>query len=264
MGPLAGWALILLVLLYLFKFYALWRSSRVPTETILAGAATFSADAVEDTISLSSSLRYLFGIRMLVRRNRELRRENGELTARLDNLRALVEENQRLRRMAGLKPRPQTDYLVAEVVGRNTDQFFSRLWIDRGSSQGLRVGQAVLSEDGALVGEVVALGPRGAEVRLITDPDFAAGAVTGAHTAAGVVQGNGSRRLDFLYLSPEAAIEVGDKVYTSGASGEIPRGLYIGRVIKVIKEPELERVRVEVAPAAQLDLLSFVLVVVER
>ncbi len=264
MGPLAMWALLLLLLLYLFKFYSLWKGSRVPTEAVLAGVATSSADGVEDTVSLTSALRYLFGIRMLIRRNRELRRENGELRSRLDNLRALIEENRKLRQMAGLRPPPQMDYLIAEVVGRSTDQFFSRLWIDRGSSQGLRVGQAVLSEDGALVGEIVSLAPRGAEVRLITDPDFAAGAVTGAHTAAGVVQGNGSRRLDFLYLSPESTIEVGDKVYTSGASGEIPRGLYIGRVVKVVKQPELERIRVEVAPAAPLDLLSFVMVVVEK
>ena len=65
------------------------------------------------------------------------------------------------------------------------------VYVDRGSVSGVMRGMAVVTPDG-IVGKVIAAYPTASEVLLITDPDFAAGVVSGKTQRARHAQRHGN------------------------------------------------------------------------
>ncbi|HIE11785.1 MAG TPA: hypothetical protein EYP62_09235 [Kiritimatiellae bacterium] len=63
------------------------------------------------------------------------------------------------------------------------------------------------------------------------------------------------------FVHREAEIATGDEVITSGLGGVLPRGLLIGYVEQVTEAEGGLYQRVAVAPAANLDALTHVLIV---
>jgi rod shape-determining protein MreC len=73
------------------------------------------------------------------------------------------------------------------------------------------------------------------EVVLITDPDFAAGAISQKNQARGVVKGQGTPLCKVDYVSFADKVEPGEWLYTSGDDRIFPRGLPVG-VIKSARD----------------------------
>jgi rod shape-determining protein MreC len=110
---------------------------------------------------------------------RSLRRENEQLKktllsqqGALQRMQTLVRENERLRALfQGAESQPY-DYRFAELLRVDLDPFSHRVLIDRGSSDGVQPGQAVI--DGAgVMGQVEDVHLHYASVRLISDPNHA-------------------------------------------------------------------------------------------
>jgi rod shape-determining protein MreC len=78
------------------------------------------------------------------------------------------------------------------------------------------------------------------------------------------VEGVGGFRLHLKYLSRAARINEGDLVVTSGLGGVFPRGLVVGRIANVIREEGELLQEAEVEPAAQLDRLEEMLILLPR
>jgi len=195
-----------------------------------------------------------------------LRVENARLRQQVDAMRAetarLREQalaTQRLERL--LQFRGQLPYrtVAARVVGRDPTAWFNTFVVDRGARDGIKRNAAVATTEG-LIGRVIEVSPTTARVLLIADARSAVGVLLQGSREAGVVEGRGGVILHLRYLSPSASIHMGDVAVTSGLGGIFPRGLVVGKILKLVKEESGLLQEAEVAPAAPLDRVEEVLI----
>jgi rod shape-determining protein MreC len=188
---------------------------------------------------------------------------SGPLRARMSELEV---ENESLRSLAGLAaridgPRP----IGARVIGRSGAPLTRLLRIDRGSRDGLRRGDGVVTARG-VVGRVLATGRQSSDVLLLTDPSAAVDIVSQRTRARGIVRGTGeedayhARVEDFDRL---ADLRVGDALVTSGLDGRFPAGFLVGEISEVsLREDGLYQLAA-VQPAADVARVERVLLLVQ-
>ena len=112
--------------------------------------------------------------------------------------------------------------------------------ISKGTSSGIEQGDPVVTEYGAVVGQITEIGENWATVSTVIDVDMSLGAFVGNTGTSGIVLGEYAlmkeRQAKLTYLADGAQIYVGDEVLTSGAGGAFPQGLVIGRITAVQTE----------------------------
>jgi rod shape-determining protein MreC len=228
-----------------------------------AGVVSSPAAAVERTLA-GNLLAFVHLFRDLNADESErttLRREVARLSGELDRRKELEVENERLRRLLGMREDLAPRSIGASVVTlRLTDQ--SRVAIiDRGSAAGVRPDMAVVAWGGA-VGRVVSVEHDFARVRLLTDPSSGAAGVVLRSRAAGMVVGRGAGPLDMIYVPKYDDVVLGDRVVTSGVDGVFPRGFGLGRISEV-GEPVSASKTIRVEPEVDERSLEDVLVLLE-
>lgn len=218
-----------------------------------------------------------------VREVRELRARVEELQAQVD---ALVVENVRLREYeaevqqlrallnfaseypisaplgADVVGREACDvFPCGEVVGVEPNPYLRYVTINVGALQGAEIGMPVVSRGPGMVGRVAQVGPRTAQVQLLTDPDSAIAALLQTSRVTGLVMGQPDGTLRMEYIPQEESVDVGDIVLTSGLGGFMPKGLVVGQVTEVQQmDYELFQAAV-VRPAVDFSRLELVLVI---
>lgn len=151
--------------------------------------------------------------------------------------------------------------VTATVILRDPAPGRQRLVLNRGSEQGIRVGQPVLGAGATLLGIVTEVDTSRARVRLITDRDSAVATILqSSRTPASLVGGGDGLHLDFVPL--DATVAPGDVVLTSALGGLLPPGLLVGRVADVSATGQDLFQRITVDPLANLDRAEQVLVMV--
>ena len=156
--------------------------------------------------------------------------------------------------------RPEETYIAAAVIGVDPSPFLQYILIDKGSDDGIAYNMPVVTEKG-LVGRISAVTASAARVQLITD----AGSLVNAHVveadADGVVRGSVTADLTIEMVSPEAELQAGQIVQTSGLGGNFPAEVVIGQILNVNKlENELFQ-SASIQPAEDFSNLQAVLVV---
>ena len=191
--------------------------------------------------------------RALRHENDELRRQLLAQQADLQRLDTLRQENRRLRALFEGADSLTYEYRFAELLRVELDPFAHRVLIDRGSADGVTVGQAVI--DGAgVMGQVEDVHLHFASVRLISDPNHALPVQinrTGLRTVAFGLGEND--RLVLPSVPREADVRIGDLVVTSGLGDRFPGGYPVAKVTAIDREPGQTFARVEAAPLAALD-----------
>lgn len=200
----------------------------------------------------------------------QLRRENESLRAKaeaydaaLHRLRELETENERLRALLGFSEAVPFDYVVADVIARNPDNWFSRVTINRGARHGIAKDMPVVTSQG-LVGRVVGVSTNVSFVQLLTDRECGVGALVQSSRDAGIVKGQGSQSslLRMMFFEREAGVGEGDALVTSGLGEIYPPGLFIGRVVKVTTEQHGLIKYALIRPGVDFGSLEEVLVIV--
>jgi rod shape-determining protein MreC len=172
----------------------------------------------------------------------------------------LAQENARLRALLALRPLLQVRSVPAEVLYEAADPFSRKLFIDRGTTQGVVPGAPVIGADGVL-GQVTRAFPLSSQVTLLIDKDAAIpvlNARTQARSAA--FGGAGGDAMELRYMAANADVQVGDELTTSGVDGVYPPGLPVARVTAVERRAESGFARILLAPSASSDGVRHVLV----
>lgn len=172
-----------------------------------------------------------------------LREENRVLRARIDLLnrhleesKILAAENQRLKDILDFKNAAVYSTIPAEVIGRDPSNWSNSLIIDKGTTQGIKQNKAVISMKG-LVGRVLEIGRYSAKILLITDPNSKVSAVIQRNRQGGMLVGRPDGKCKMIYIALDSDIVKGDKVITAGFGSVFPRGILIGEVEDIGKEP---------------------------
>ena len=198
---------------------------------------------LEAPISFSKNVAKLFVDLYYFRRNSEenlnLRRALSQLRYDRFQVQELRQENERLTKILDVKrtlPTSVKRSLFSRVIGRSPLAWNRVLLIDKGTRQGIRRNMIVLS-DLSLVGKVAEAGSSVSKVLLITDPNSKIGVVIQRTRQEGVLFGTSSGECRVKYLSVDTEVKEGDILETAGFGGYLPKGLLVGKVEKVWKEP---------------------------
>ncbi len=166
----------------------------------------------------------------------ELRRRICELEKKLVESEEVLRENQRLRSLLGFKQEAGKYSIPALIIGRDPSNWSSVIFIDKGREDGIMKDMVVISGHG-LVGRVRESGKTMSKVMLINDIDSKVGAIVQRSRGQGLLVGTPDGKCRLIYLSLDSDIKRGDKILTSGMGGIYPKGILIGHVTKIAKEP---------------------------
>lgn len=191
-----------------------------------------------------------------------LERQNAQLRADQNTVTDLERENESLRQALGLKARYNLNTLAAQVIGVSPSNFERTVFIDRGSRQGVRKDMPVIAGAG-LVGRVIRVGPTTAEVLLLIDRTSGVASRISSNGETGLLEGDGSDVPHMELFNPDAKVQIGDRVVTSGYDkGLYPPGIPIGTVIAAPPaQSNLSRV-VTIAPYVDFSSLDYLLLVI--
>jgi len=200
---------------------------------------------------------------------RKARRDNLSLKEEVNRLKwervFLLEakrENERLHRLLQLRENIPPSTIAARVIGRDPSNWFRSILIDKGAREGVKRNAAVLCPQG-LVGRVIEVMERSSRVQLITDPNFAAGALIQRSRVGGIVVGEVGPTCRLKFLPQDAEIQVGDPVLTSGLGGLSPKGIPIGIVAAIDKKENVLYQEAQVLPRVDLFRIEEVLILAE-
>ena len=146
--------------------------------------------------------------------------------------------------------------IISKVYLRNIYNFTSTLTIYKGSNLGISEGMAVINDKG-LIGVIDSASSDTSVVKLITN--------NSSNISVRINDSYGTlkmldNKLVVKDLTADALISIGDSIYTSGL-GDLPKDIYVGKVVDVtLNNTEIEKI-IEVIPAVDLNNINYVLVV---
>lgn len=191
-----------------------------------------------------------------VRLQEQVRRLQAELVATQEDRLA----NERLRRLLEFKEASGLPLLSARVVSRSATPWFRTVLVDRGSSDGVGRGMAVVAP-GGIVGRVISASGGHAKVLLANDRNSAIDSLVQRSRARGIFVGAGGGMCDLKYVPRGEEVRAGDLVVSSGLGSVFPKGLPLGVVEEVASERPAVFQAVHVRPTVDFDSLEEVMVV---
>jgi rod shape-determining protein MreC len=199
---------------------------------------------------------------------RHVREQNQDLQKTIDRLRleqaSLLEDakqGQRLQVLVDFQQKYIYKTLAAQAIGSSGSDQSHVFYIDKGADYKLERDMAVITSDG-IVGKVREVFPHTAQVLAINDQSSGAGVILETTRLRGILRGNADGRPQIVGILADQRIQPGEKVLTAGGDQIFPRGLPVGVVEKVVRDPERDSfIDVIVKPAAHIDRLDEVLVI---
>jgi rod shape-determining protein MreC len=204
------------------------------------------------------------GLRRLSSENEQLHAELDSLKLRNAQLESRAAESDRLAALMGFRERHSTvPMLAARVIGVSPDTGSRIIFLDRGSRDRVARDMGVITPDG-VIGKVLAVFPETSQVLLLSDKDSGVGALIAGTRIQGPVRGTGASTLQMEYVTNEMPVSAGQAVLTSGQDQIFPKDLPVGTVLTVQPGDRGPFQQIIVRPAARLDRLEEVLVLLTR
>lgn len=205
---------------------------------------------------------------------RDLQAENEELRAQLDayqseNKMIMSDTNELndLRKLYELDSRyPDYEKVAANVISKDSGNWFDTFILDKGSNAGIQVGCNVMAGNG-LVGIVTEVGPNYSKVRAIIDDNSNVSAMFLTNSSLCNVVGD-EKYMDDGYIRVEHIdkdldVSEGDELVTSNISDKFLPGITIGYVQNLTLDSNNLTMSADLVPAVDFDNIQTVLVVLE-
>ena len=198
--------------------------------------------------------------------NDKLRREIGVLKTKQLELSATKSENRRLRASLGFVAEQPHQLIAAEIIAVNPTNFNQTIIINKGRDSGIKKTMAVITPEG-VVGRISEVHSNTAEIITITDPrqgNIIGGVVSRTRNMV-IVSGGGLQR-GTCTVQPAGDsyfidLKKKDRIFTAETSDIFPRGLPIGRIVTISKEPKKMIYQAHLKPAVNFNRLNMVYVI---
>jgi rod shape-determining protein MreC len=248
----------------------------------MAPIETTMNDVADTVESYWSALLQLDHLRT---QNEQLQRQNQQLQEELQRMAAISQLNTDWTAITAAQQALPYQTTPARVIVRNLSDVTERtVIINKGSHDGLIVGECVVDAGNALVGRISKVGATVSEVLLISDPNAIVVGEEAKSGATGTIRGSIAGELQMEYVDVADALTVGEAVVTAGeelpapganptagssagpnsgltARSPYPPGLLIGTITAVKSDPNAVVQSATIKPAARLGSASFVLVI---
>lgn len=177
----------------------------------------------------------------------------------------LQDENLELRSQLSYVTSSPRESVGADVIGKNIEPIGSTLVLNKGSEDGLQVGDPVIIRNGILIGIVARTEESFSIVRLVDDNQSRiAATITNMDRSTGLVEGRHGISISMSLIPQNEEISIGNIVLTSGLEDDIPRGLSIGKITSIEKEPFQPFQKAAVDPLVSFDKVSVVSVLIKK
>ncbi|NCC43384.1 MAG: rod shape-determining protein MreC [Clostridia bacterium] len=207
-------------------------------------------------------------MKKLAQENEALKEQVDELTAKNSNLIQDQEEAERLRTLYDLDQEySEYDKIGAQVIGKDTGNWYSTFIINRGSDDGIAVDMNVIS-NGGLVGIVTETGAHWATVRSIIDDSSNVSASVTSISQNCMVTGDlemmDEGKIRFIQLTDkDDQVQEGDKVVTSSVSNKFLKGILIGYISEAENDSNNLTKNGTIIPVVDFDDIQKVLVITQ-
>jgi rod shape-determining protein MreC len=203
--------------------------------------------------------------------NKKLQLQLSDARIAQARLQQAATENTQLRALLNFKdsgdfPSGRTA-VSARVIARSPTEWYGRVTINAGSSDGVRINDPVIAagnNSGALVGKVTTVAGNASQVTLLTDSASGVAALIAKRNILGVVKTGaggeaGADDLQMVFIQQRGRIVKGDMVVTSGTVDDpskvdsiFPAGIPIGQVSTVDSQERALYGRVHIQPYADI------------
>lgn len=206
-------------------------------------------------------------LKQVLAENEQLKEQNADLTNQLIIAKIEQYELQNLRDLFNLSEKyPTYEKVAANVIAKDSGNWFSSFTINRGEKDGIAPGMNVIA-DGGLVGIVTDVGPNYAKVRSIIDDANNVSSMVPTTGDNFNVSGNLKSMNEAMVITfdglrdDENLVKVGDPVITSYVSDQYHQGILIGYISSIENGPNNLTKIGTITPIADFEHLEDVLVI---
>ena len=201
-------------------------------------------------------------------RNEQLEAENAELRQQMVDYDRIKAENDAYKALARIQDtNSEASYVSAFVIGRDPLDEFGGFTLDQGSTDGVAVNDAIISDRGYLLGVVVEVDATSCKVMTILHPSFNAAGVISRTRENGIITGSADYAADgqcvLTNLDRATEARKGDQVVTTGLGGVFPANLLVGTVQEVVPEQSGKSSSAVILPGADPRTVKHVFIVTE-
>jgi rod shape-determining protein MreC len=201
-------------------------------------------------------------------RNEQLEAENAELRQQMVDYDRIKAENDAYKALARIQDtNSEASYVSAFVIGRDPLDEFGGFTLDQGSTDGVAVNDAIISDRGYLLGVVVEVDATSCKAMTILHPSFNAAGVISRTRENGIITGSADYAADgqcvLTNLDRTTEARKGDQVITTGLGGVFPANLLVGTVQEVVPEQSGKSSSAVILPGADPRTVKHVFIVTE-
>lgn len=257
------WISIIIALLVFFS------KVNVPGISNIAGGITSAVVDIAQSAKgvITGGFEYFGNTKKIKTENQKLKEEIKDLEYKLLEIKKIEADNESLREKLEIKERYNHFKLIyADIVIKNYDNFDETFIIDRGTNNGVKEKQTVITKDG-LLGYISKVSKNTSVVTTILDPNVSVGVEISSVNKNALVKGDFSLKnegkLKLTYIPIDVEISKDEIVYTSGIGEVYPKGVPVGKIEKVInKKNEIDRYAV-IKPLADISNVTSVGVIID-
>lgn len=201
-------------------------------------------------------------------RNEQLEAENAELRQQMVDYDRIKAENDAYKALARIQDtNSEASYVSAFVIGRDPLDEFGGFTLDQGSTDGVAVNDAIISDRGYLLGVVVEVDATSCKVMTTLHPSFNAAGVISRTRENGIITGSADYAADgqcvLTNLDRATEARKGDQVITTGLGGVFPANLLVGTVQEVVPEQSGKSSSAVILPGADPRTVKHVFIITE-
>ena len=252
---------------FVLSVVLMWSDGHIAVVQAVRASAHTVVDPVQKIVRLPLAFYQKVAVYWTVQE--QLRLENEQLkqaalvqSARLTHFDVQENELIELKSLLMLNKNNKFEGRVAEVVSIGRNSFSRKIQIDKGSKDGVLVGQPVLDSAG-LLGQVTTVREVTSEVTLTLD-DKAITPIAIRRTGVKALLYGNTSNLELRYFPQDADVAIGDEMITSGLDGVYPSGIPVAKVQSVVRVTGNPFLAVESLPVAQVEKTRFVYVLNQK
>ncbi|WP_142414580.1 rod shape-determining protein MreC [Hathewaya massiliensis] len=267
--------LIIIIVILCVGFFALisYTGKKDKSDVFSNGVGVILNPVQEVLYKVNSKIRetfnFVFNYGKVKEDNKALIEENNKLKTKLIEYEDLKSQNIRLKKMLDYKEdKDNYNYVGCDIVGRVGNSYLEGYTINKGTNNGIKKRMVAITSEG-LVGQVTSVGTNWAIVQVLGNENISVAAFNQrSKENNGIVKGykdsnnNVLARIEMSNL--ESDIKEGDNILTSGLGDIYPKGLTIGKIIK-IEEDKGQFIKYGIIkPAVNMNKLEELFIVVSK
>jgi len=233
-----------------------------PFQYVFHATGSFFVNTFNSISELKKSRQEINRLRNELKQYKQIIIDFNELKNEITNLNNLLELKNEIENELSI------DSIACEVVGRNPENLFDVLIINKGSKDGIKDNMPVIGYAGGkkiLVGKVVEATLFASKVITIQNPSFSVGSIIAKDRSHTIVQGSkknpGIVKLLYVPKNYNISAEELNFVYTSGDSLLFPGGIEIGKIVKIYPSKKYENFNeADVQISIDLSKIDYVIV----